>query len=421
MTWNYDYYADGHIHHAYDVANNLFDRSYSFDHAARLTESYSGTEARGGTTTDGPYRESFSYDAWSNQLGRSGRWWQRTLPGSGVYSYTNNRQAGLGYDSAGNVVTDNLGNHVFDARGARVLVTSGTIGGGQTGHALQAAEEDASTFDGNGQPTKLAVTTRTETLIGDGPQTYVAEGTTQTYYLRSSVMSGYVIDEMNPQGVRTKGYVYAGGERLAEYEPTPWSNSITWQHKNPMTGSWIETSAPSAVASRVEMDPMGRDVGTAAPQILNQPGSAPLTRSPVYLENMGGQTSEGELGMQLYEDFYINKNYGGGAGPGQGGFWDQWNKHAAQREYELMAGGHFLFGFDRMNVNSAVGVSEYEEVYDSYATDVKDSAERGGVGGSATIVGISYYRLIPGSGSPQKPQVGADRWRLVSRSLVRQR
>ena len=132
-------------------------------------------------------------------------------------------------------------------------------------------------------------------------------------------MSGYVVDEINPDGSKFKGYVYAGGERLAEHAIRPGFNTITWQHKNPMTGSWIETSASDRGAVRSEVDPMGRDVGTAAPQTINLSEPAPPpTRSPMYLENIGGQTSEAELGMQLYEDFYINKNYGGGYGPGQG-------------------------------------------------------------------------------------------------------
>lgn len=403
MSWNYDYYADGNIHHAYDVTNNLFDRAYAFDHVARLTESYSGSEARGGTTPDGPYRETSSYDVWNNQLGRTGRWWQLNLPGAGVYSYANNRRAGLPYDASGRVISDNLGEHVFDARGARVLVTAGTVGGGQTGNPLQPAEEDASMFDGNGQITKRAVTTRDETLVGGGPQTYISQVSATTYYLRSSVLGNYVIDEINPQGNKDKGYVYAGGERLAEHATTPWLNTITWQHKNPNTGSWIEATM-DRLPSRTEVDSIGRDVGVAPPQVINLPDPPPPpTRSPMYLENVGGQTIEAELGMQLYEDIYINKIFDKGAGPGQGGFTgDKYRALMRVREFQLMSGARFLFGMDKMNAAGGLGGDSYELVYDSYAINVKDSGE-GNVVGSMTIVGVSYYRLVPGSGSPQNP------------------
>src|SRR6266478_8883782 len=122
------------------------------------------------------------------------------------------------------------------------------------------------------------------------------------------------------------------GILLAEHTTTTGYNLITWQHKNPMTGSWIETSASDRGPVRSEVDPMGRDVGLVPPPNPPAEPTSPPTRSPMYLENAGGQTNEAELGMQLYEDFYINKNYGGGYGPGQGGFWEQWYHHAANRE-----------------------------------------------------------------------------------------
>jgi uncharacterized protein YcfJ len=324
----------------------------------------------------------------------------------------NSRQENLSYDAAGHVIGDGLGQHTFNARGARVLVTTGAVGGGLTGHASQPAEEDASTFDGNAQLSKLVITTRDEELIGEGPQTSISESVTPTYYLRSSVMKGYVIDEIDPQGQKTKGYIYAAGERLAEHVTTPSYNTIHWQHKNPMTGSWIEVSADAQYryGSRREMDPMGREVGTEAP--ANPPEEPPESpkRSPMYIENTGGQTSEAELGMQLYEDFYINKIYGGGAGPGQGGFWDQWNKHVHDREGQLMAGGHFLFGIDKMN--ASLSGNQYELIEDGQYTSSVGEDEDGNPVVNIVWKDLSYYRLVPGSGAPQnttteKSRVGA--------------
>jgi hypothetical protein len=241
------------------------------------------------------------------------------------------------------------------------------------------------------------MTSRTEELIGEGPETNISESVTPTYYLRSSALAGYVINEIDAQGHKTKGYVYAGGERLAEQVTTPWYNTITWQHKNPMTGSWVEVSAYSPSAGRREMDPMGREVGTTAPP--SPPSEPPPpTRAPNYIENFGGQTSEAELGMQLFEDFYVNKNYGGGAGPGQGGFWEQWNDHVTEREFQLMAGGHF--GINKMNASTSGGSYEWVSQY-------QDS---GYIGEDGIVYVVSkdvgYFRLVPGSGSPQKKLPG---------------
>jgi len=38
MSWNYDYYDDGRLHHDYDSTNNWFDRAYASDHVGRMSE-----------------------------------------------------------------------------------------------------------------------------------------------------------------------------------------------------------------------------------------------------------------------------------------------------------------------------------------------------------------------------------------------
>src|SRR5204863_6971427 len=107
---------------------------------------------------------------------------------------------------AGHVTADNIGSHTYDARGARTLVTSGSVGGGQTGHPSMPAEEDVNTIDGAGQPTKTIVTRRTEELIGEGPATNITESVTTTYYLRSTVPGRYVTSALTAHGQKTKGY-----------------------------------------------------------------------------------------------------------------------------------------------------------------------------------------------------------------------
>lgn len=46
-TWNYHYYADGSTRSVSDTANNQFDKAFSYDHVGRMSEAYSGREARG--------------------------------------------------------------------------------------------------------------------------------------------------------------------------------------------------------------------------------------------------------------------------------------------------------------------------------------------------------------------------------------
>jgi hypothetical protein len=67
---SYQFYADGRAKFA-DNQDETLDRSYSYDHSGRMTEAYSGSEARnfingtqGGTAT-GAYSQSLQYDALS--------------------------------------------------------------------------------------------------------------------------------------------------------------------------------------------------------------------------------------------------------------------------------------------------------------------------------------------------------------------
>jgi hypothetical protein len=118
------------------------------------------------------------------------------------------------------------------------------------------------------------------TLIHDGNGQQVkrieTQGTsnTNTYYLRSTVLGGKIITELNQSGQKQKGYIFAGEQLLALQQ----NNSVTWQHEDPLTGSHRESTQSGQIASMNEPDPMGVDVGFADPYInccveptLNQP------------------------------------------------------------------------------------------------------------------------------------------------------
>ncbi|MCA1634025.1 MAG: hypothetical protein LC802_09995 [Acidobacteria bacterium] len=399
LTWNYDYYADGNVRHAYDLADNRFDRAYDYDHVGKLKEAYSGREARGeaipqGTEPDSPYRMSYSYDALGHQLQQTGRVWWRNLSGH-TYSYSNDRVGGWSYDAAGQVVTDSRGENRYDAAGERVWVSTGIVGGGPFIPQYPAAEE-ANTFDGDAQPVKTLTTLRTEhyesTTQPDQP-TSVTEEQSSVYYLRSSALGGYVVAEMDGEGRRTKAYVYAGGRRLAEQTfnysliTSQAVRSIKWQTQNPVTGSWVETS-PGGYAARREMDARGAEVGAAPPAHplgTEPPPSQFVLRSPSYIQIEGGQTGEMELGMQAYEDFYLNKKFGKGAGPGE-----SYRQVEDRLRQQQAMGAQFLFGLERMQANMPGGSMQYERV-DQY--EMRQVNEGGGMG----LVSVSHsYRARGG-------------------------
>ncbi len=100
------------------------------------------------------------------------------------------------------------------------------------------------------------------------------------YYLRSSVLGGKIVTEIHGDsngwslGSKSKGYVYAGGDVLAEQRVTyPYSspvNSVVWMHVDP-AGSDVSSQIGGGVSLEHEFDPMGADVGYSDPANTSPP------------------------------------------------------------------------------------------------------------------------------------------------------
>ncbi|HEV2708507.1 MAG TPA: S8 family serine peptidase, partial [Pyrinomonadaceae bacterium] len=244
----YSYYADGRVSYAQDIRDGIFDRAYQYDHVGRIQEAMSGAQARGGTAADGPYRQSYGYDAWDNITTRNNRLWSQWL-GADTSTYTNNRRQGWDYDAAGNITRDTY-EHTYDAAGGRTKSRKEWFETSFNPWEYHVITIEQS-YDGDGRPVKRVETRHLE----DGNGTNSDE-VTPTYYLRSSVMDGAIIKE-----VGGRSHVYALGQKIAEQ----WEGATSAQfwHMNPVTGSWVE--AWGTVGTRKEMDPLGADVGTFDP------------------------------------------------------------------------------------------------------------------------------------------------------------
>src|SRR5882724_2598723 len=219
--------------------DGTLDRSYEYDHVGRLAYSHSGAEARAHAysgqwgTMDGPYSQDYSYDLWGNVTHRYG--WGGEVQGGGAgqssdlyYNYdTHNRRTGFSYDNAGNVTFDGGQTFTYDATGQQTNAS-------YSGYSLQQS------YDCD----RLRVK-KVENGVG-------------TYYLRSSVMGGQVVAELNWYSVAWdwgRGYVYAGSQLLAVQQ----SNSVNWMHEDPVTKSKRVTNSAGTVVSTIELDPWGAD------------------------------------------------------------------------------------------------------------------------------------------------------------------
>src|SRR5712692_6467485 len=67
---------------------------------------------------------------------------------------------------------------------------------------------------------------------GDGLRAQKTENVATTYYLRSSVLGGQVVAEVDGSGGWQRGYVYAGGDLLAVQQ-----SGVYWVHEDSVTKS----------------------------------------------------------------------------------------------------------------------------------------------------------------------------------------
>lgn len=236
---------DGRVKFAQDLmqTNSQFDRSYEYDLAGRLTLAKTGTGARGGALSSGPYHETFVYDEWGNNTSRTGKIWAFQTMTPHTATYTNDRASGTTYDADGRPrVTGTLEN-TYDAAG------------------LLASAHDTAARD-----QFVAGLTVAQGHDGDGQRMRHAENGYRTYYVRSSVL-GEVLGEYNASGQWQRGYVYGPGVGLVATRAVTTSQYVEWVHADPVTGSRRRTNSAGAEIAEAaeELDPLGVDMGRCNP------------------------------------------------------------------------------------------------------------------------------------------------------------
>ena len=229
VSIDYQYHDDGRLKYSHNLLDGRFDRSYEYDHAGRLTKALSGAEARGEPATNNrPYKETATYDEFNHLRTRSSRHWSRTLGFASSDTYANNRRVGWTYDADGNWLAGAGRQQTYDAAGRTNTVTW-TYGG-----------QFSQSFDGDGQRVKTA------------------EANSVTYYLRSTVLGGEVIEELNAAGGKDSGFIYAN-QKLIGYQSA--NGTVSLLHEDP-SGLIVRysTSQTTSAAYWAELDPWGAEV-----------------------------------------------------------------------------------------------------------------------------------------------------------------
>jgi YD repeat-containing protein len=237
---SYDYYKDGRLSFVHNTTNINFDRAFQYDHAARIKLAATGGAARNDAGAT-PMYETFDYDAFDNITSRETESWLNGYLDSA--SYTNYRRSGWSYDAAGRVTAIDARTYSYDAAGRTTFLA------GQ-----------------RWTPSGYVPTTTTSGFDGDGKRVREESGGSGspviTYYLRSSVLGGAIIEELNSSGQKQIGYVYTpSGKALATQYIG--QNYVMLRQLTPTSSSQYEFFVSNTVAgldTRREFDPLGANI-----------------------------------------------------------------------------------------------------------------------------------------------------------------
>lgn len=271
MWLKYGRYDDGTLKSVEDKLHHQSDRSYRYDHAGRLEEAFSGTQAlsfiKPAPSNSVPYWQKYEYDAWGNTKQRENQYWSQADTYEVDFDEHNRRRNEFGlidsHDAQGNVVGDPTVVYTYDTAGHNLSVTDNSTSWVEQGHdgAGQIVKRREERHDDNGQVSSVEV----------------------NYYVPSTVLGGAVVSELDGQGGKVRSRVYAGGEVLAELLPG-W---VAWRHEEPMTGKRGESNRDGQFSdSGLLFDPMGVNLGDGPPLVI--PGTEPTEVGNGVMSLLGG-------------------------------------------------------------------------------------------------------------------------------------
>ncbi|MDT4897331.1 MAG: hypothetical protein QOH25_2408, partial [Acidobacteriota bacterium] len=104
---------------------------------------------------------------------------------------------------------------------------------------------------------KVEATTTHDNELGDETTTAT------TYLLRSSVLGGKVIAEIDELGQKQRGFVYLGNNVLAWQARVNGANYVQWEHRDANNASFRVTNSNASLNSTrsAELDPLGTNAG----------------------------------------------------------------------------------------------------------------------------------------------------------------
>jgi hypothetical protein len=116
-------------------------------------------------------------------------------------------------------------------------------------------------YDAAGRMISASQRSISQSFDGDGQLAKRVDNGQTVYYVRSSVLGGASVIEVNQYGQRLRGYVYASGQRIAKQE----GGQVSWDIRDVSGTSQQMVSVAGQMTSRVETDPLGTIVENPNP------------------------------------------------------------------------------------------------------------------------------------------------------------
>ncbi|HEX6042837.1 MAG TPA: hypothetical protein VFZ22_00005, partial [Pyrinomonadaceae bacterium] len=207
----------------------------------------------------------------------------------------NNRRTDIGwqYDADGNTTSDPSYNQTIDASGALIHSVSHAMVGDGFQHPYEPRLDITQTYDGNGVPAKRQQISRVPGIVDEfGNPGEPMEDTQTTYYIKSSVLGGATMAEIGGGNII---YIYANGERIAR----EFWGDVTFEHHNPVTGSWLTSHGHSSyrTTAREERDPRGAETPLSNPFAYANSYVEWKFSSPLFIE--GGDPFDFSAGLTI--------------------------------------------------------------------------------------------------------------------------
>lgn len=277
MTSNYDYYADGSPRKVDDLMDDKFDRMNTYDNVGRIATAKTSIEAYGQTATGTqldalPYRQSYTFNAFGNLKERENLHWGANED-FGPYTFENNRNdhGAWAYDADGRQTAGWSGNNyvrsTYDAAGQLVVHNS----------AVGMSESEVLRFyNGTGSEEKR----REREYVETKPDEWEWQESNPTYYIRSTVLGGEVVSDIDYAGRKLRTYVRAAGAEIAWQNWSGTNANVSFQAWDAAGMSYRTTERDGDLFTQAgyegapaEMDPAGGNVGKVTHRVQYDPGN----------------------------------------------------------------------------------------------------------------------------------------------------